>query len=59
MTNTISFDKRKFKLFKKAYAHARELKRGSFVFDDNEFLTDYAKYVIEYLEPKFKEVADV
>ena len=39
--------------FKKAYGRAVADKKDSFVFDGNEFVTDYAKYLIEYLDKEF------
>jgi hypothetical protein len=53
--NMVSFTLEGFKRFKKRYDEAREHHEGSFMFEGNEFLTDYAKYVIEYLQPKFNK----
>jgi hypothetical protein len=50
----VEFDQPKLKLFKAAYAKAVEAKQDSFWFEGHEFLTSYAKYVIEYLEGLFK-----
>ena len=42
-----------FKELKRLYKKA---KRGEvFIFKGEEILQDYAKYMIEYLEPKFKD----
>lgn len=41
----------KLKRFKHAYA---ECTTDRFVFEGHEFLKDYAKYLIEYLEREFK-----
>jgi hypothetical protein len=51
---TILWTKHKLKEIKKAYAKALELKQESFFFEGNEFVTEYAKYLIEYLEPQFQ-----
>ena len=38
--------------FKRTYEEAKRVKGGkeTFMFDGNEFVLDYAKYLIEYLE---------
>lgn len=54
MSNTISFNQESFKNFKKEYNLAVENNQEMFVFDGNDFLTSYAKYVIEYLKTKFE-----
>ena len=46
----IAFDKKKQKAFQEAYEKARDAGAKSFVFNGHEFLVDYAKYVIEYLQ---------
>jgi hypothetical protein len=38
--------------FKKEYQKAVAAKKDTFVFDGNEFVVSYAKYLIEYLESK-------
>jgi hypothetical protein len=35
---------------RKAYKLAIEHKRESFIFDGNEFVTSYAKYLLEHLD---------
>lgn len=45
----------KFISFKKAFNIAFETSQEYFWFDGHQFLTSYAKYLIEYLEPQFKE----
>lgn len=49
----------KFKAFKKAYekhkAESKDPFKESFMFDGLEYVGGYAKYLIEYLEPKMKE----
>ena len=54
MSNTISFNQESFKNFKSEYNSAVENKLEMFVFEGNEFLTSYAKYVVEYLKSKFE-----
>ena len=54
MSNTISFDRESYKNFKTDYNSAVENNKEMFVFEGNEFLTSYAKYVVEYLTPMFK-----
>lgn len=54
----ITFDQEKYDRFKNAYAKALVRKRQSFIFDGNEFLTDYAKYALEYMKPKFERGDD-
>ena len=39
---------------KKEYMKARQSKKEMFVFYGHELLTDYAKYMIEYLGSKFE-----
>lgn len=50
---TINFTKEKFDEFKKVYQQAVKDKQEVFIFEGNEFLPDYAKYLIQYLETKF------
>lgn len=40
--------------FKKAYNTAIENNQTQFSFKNHEYVTSYAKYVIEYLEDQFK-----
>lgn len=42
----------KFKTFRKAYKKAEDSKEHMFTIDGLEFLTTYAKYVIEYLKSR-------
>jgi hypothetical protein len=49
----IEFTPEKLKAFKKLYEGTEAGK--TFMFEGKEVLKEYAKYVIEYLEPKFKE----
>ena len=51
----LSWTKETFLKFKKDYEIALKENHESFFFEGNEFLVSYAKYLIEYLEPQFKE----
>lgn len=53
MTYLIEFTKPKFEALKKAYQSAIDNDHDQFEYDNQTYVTDYAKYVIEYLEPKF------
>lgn len=39
--------------FKREYNKAVKTGAEQFTFDDHDFVTDYAKYLIEYLEGRF------
>lgn len=52
--NMINFDQAKVKRLKKRYDKAVLDKEESFIFEDNEYLTTYAKYMLEYLDTLFK-----
>jgi len=49
------FNKEQFILFKQAYEEAVRLKHRIFIFNGQELLTGYAKYMIEYLDPIFNK----
>jgi hypothetical protein len=49
----ITWTAAKLKRFKVAYQAAGLAGSDTFVFDDNEFVVGYAKYLIEYLESLF------
>lgn len=51
----INFDRNKLKDLKRHYKKALEAKKETFIFNGDEYLTSYAKYVIEYLESQFKK----
>lgn len=51
----IQFDPEKMKRLEKAYEKAVSDGDKSFIFEGDEFVTGYAKYVIEYLHMVFKE----
>lgn len=50
----VEFDKSKLKRLSERYKQAVMNKEDSFIFEDNQYLTDYAKYLIEFLEDKLK-----
>jgi hypothetical protein len=50
----ISFTKQQFKVFKQSFKVALQKNKDSFIFEGNEFMTSYAKYLIEHLEPQLK-----
>jgi hypothetical protein len=52
---TLHISKDSFKTLKKEYNKAVESKLNSFIFQDKEIVTGYAKYLIEYLENEFKD----
>ncbi len=52
---TIDFDKRTYKQFKRAYQIAEKAHRDTFTFNNQIYLREYAKYVLEYLETEFTE----
>ena len=49
----MTFNYKTFTKFKAAYKTATMENKEVFIFEGNEILTAYAKYLIEYLEPKF------
>lgn len=49
----LQFTKDLLATFKKSYELALENNLEIFTFNGHEFLTSYAKYLIEYLESKF------
>lgn len=49
------FNEDKLKRLMVAYEKAVHNNKNSFWFDGCEYLTSYAKYVIEYLKTKFKK----
>jgi len=50
----VSFDRKKLKMFKAAYHQAKKglkpLGRDVFTFEGNDYVLEYAKYMIQYLE---------
>ena len=53
MTDITSFTNEDFVRLKQEYDKAVALDKDQFVFDKHILLVTYAKYLIEYLEPKF------
>lgn len=49
----VSFNKEQLKRFKREFNKAKP--NSTFIFEGNEYLKEYAKYVIEYLESRFKK----
>ena len=49
----VVWNKKKFGLFKRAYKKALNGKVHTFKFDQHEFSTSYAGYLVEYLEGQF------
>lgn len=54
MSNTISVDKSTLLRLKNDYKNAVDNSKDTFMFQGKELLTEYAKYLIEYLTLKFK-----
>jgi hypothetical protein len=52
----INFTPHLFRKLKTAYRNAIRQGQDVFIFEGNEILTQYAKYLIEYLQTKFKNV---
>ena len=52
MTDTINFTYDKYERFEKAYNKALEDNKTDFFFEGHQFLTSYAKYLLEYLNNK-------
>ncbi len=55
MTVTIKWDRPKLKRLKKAQAAAIEQGQEVYVFEGNELLVAYAKYLIQHLESQFQD----
>jgi len=53
----MSFDKGKLEALKTAYARAVKAGVDTFAFDGSLFVVGYAKYLIEYLETRFKDAS--
>jgi len=49
----INFDRQKLKELKTLYNKAVKGGKESFMYKGDEYLTSYAKYVIEYLDSQF------
>jgi hypothetical protein len=50
--SVITFTEESFVVFQQSYESAVKNHQSSFFFDGKEFLTDYAKYVIQYVQLK-------
>lgn len=51
----IEFDKAKYQALRKAYDKAIKDKADSFMFENKEIVTNYAKYLLEYLKTIFEK----
>jgi|TARA_Y100000310_G_scaffold51147_1_gene47185 hypothetical protein len=54
MSNKVTYTKESTALLKKRYNEAVENNEKVFIFEGNEYLVDYAKHMIKYLEGVFK-----
>lgn len=54
MAKEIIFDRPKLKRLKKAYDQAVKENKTSFMFEGNELVVGYAKYLIEYLDSSLR-----
>ena len=50
----INFDNAKTKRLEVAYNKAKEKNKFQFEFEEKEYITDYAKYLLEHLKRKIK-----
>lgn len=50
MTDEVMFDLPKYRRLQRAHAKAVRQGKDAFVFEGREYLTDYAEYVLEYLD---------
>ena len=48
------WDKKRYQEFKDRYAKARENAEEAFDFHGDTFMTDYAKYLIEFLDKRME-----
>lgn len=55
MVKQVEFNKEQYKALEKRYIEALKNKEEQFVFEGNEYLTSYAKYLLQYLETMFKK----
>ena len=51
----MTFTKEVYLEFKVQYMESVRGKKETFFFKGHEFLTSYAKYVLEYISPKFEK----
>ncbi len=54
---TVTWTKSKFEEFKVVWQKAHDQEVESFIFEGNEYLVTYGRYLIEYLEYVFGEAA--
>lgn len=54
ITNTMTINEISYQRLKKEYNTAVQNKIEIFTFDGEELLTDYAKYLLQWLQPKFE-----
>lgn len=52
--NTINFDRSTYLRFKIEYQASVRNNKRIFFFEGHQLFTDYAKYMLEYLKPKFE-----
>jgi len=52
---SLNWTKNKLNEFEEIYKKALKDNNVDFMFEDHKFLTAYAKYLIEYLEDRFKK----
>lgn len=56
MNPYIEFTYKKYLNFKKAYLEALSESKIEFVFEKGTFITDYARYVVEMLDERYKHI---
>jgi hypothetical protein len=54
ITNTMTINEISYQRLKKEYNTAVQHKIEIFTFEGEELLTDYAKYLLQWLQPKFE-----
>jgi len=54
---TVSWTAEKRDKFKAAWKAADDAEKESFIFDENEYLVTYGRYLVEYLDNVFGEAA--
>lgn len=50
---TLEFDEKRMGRLQKAYDRAKAGKEDIFIFEGREFITEYAKIMLEYLKTRF------
>lgn len=50
----VSFDKKKYQKLRAVYNKTVKEGKETFWFDGDHYFTDFTKYLLEYLEQKFK-----